>query len=134
MNRAILGLAAAFLASCAALGAAAAAEPAMTADSSLGKILVDPNGMTLYTFGNDKPGMASACTGKCIAAWPPLVAPADAKAEGEWTTVDVTDKDGKMEKMWAYNGSPVYTFVKDTKPGDVNGEGVIGLWHVIKEK
>lgn len=134
MKRAILGIAAALLVSCAAIGTAAAGEPAMKADSSLGKILVDPHGMTLYTFDNDQKGAASACTGKCIAAWPPLVAPADAKAEGEWSTVDVTDKDGKMEKMWAYNGSPVYTFIKDTKPGDVNGDGVGGVWHVVKEK
>jgi predicted lipoprotein with Yx(FWY)xxD motif len=134
MKRAILGLAAVLLVSCAAIGTAAAAEPAMKADSSLGKILVDTKGMTLYVFDNDKKGEASSCTGKCIAAWPPLVAPADAKAAGEWSTVDVTDKDGKMEKMWAYNGSPVYNFIKDTKPGDVNGEGVMGLWHVVKEK
>ena len=134
MKRAILILAAAILASGAALGAATAAEPAMKADSSLGKILVDTNSMTLYTFDNDQKGeAASACTGKCIAAWPPLVAPADAKAEGEWSTVNVVDKDGKAEQMWAYNGAPVYHFIKDAKPGDVNGEGVMGLWHVVKE-
>jgi predicted lipoprotein with Yx(FWY)xxD motif len=133
MKRAILGLAAALLAAAAA-GTAYADEPAMKADSSLGKILVASNGMTLYTFDNDTPGeTASACTGKCIAAWPPLVAPADAKAAGEWSTVDVTDKAGKTEKMWAYKGSPVYFFVKDTKPGDVKGNGVANVWHVVKE-
>jgi predicted lipoprotein with Yx(FWY)xxD motif len=132
MKRAILGLAAALLVSTAA--GAFADEPAKKADSSLGTILVDPNGMTLYTFDNDQKGeAASACTGKCIAAWPPLVAPADATAQGEWSTVDVTDKDGKTEKMWAYNGLPVYTFIKDKKPGDVAGDGVGGVWHVIKE-
>src|SRR5665213_3791769 len=107
MKHAIIGLAAALL--FAGTAAAVADEPAKKADSSLGTILVDPSGMTLYTFDNDQKGeAASACTGKCIAAWPPLVAPADAKAAGEWSTVDVTDKDGKTEKMWAYNGAPVY--------------------------
>lgn len=132
MKHAILGLTAALL--IAGTATAFADEPAKKADSSLGTILVDQSGMTLYTFDNDQKGeAASACTGKCIAAWPPLVAPADAKAAGEWSTVDVTDKDGKTEKMWAYNGSPLYTFVKDTKPGDVAGEGVMGVWHVVKE-
>ena len=132
MKHTLLGLTAVLL--IAATAAAFADEPAMKADSSLGKILVDTKGMTLYTFDNDQKGeTASACTGKCIAAWPPLVAPADAKAAGEWSTVDVTDKDGKTEKMWAYNGSPLYTFVKDAKPGDVAGDGVMGVWHVVKE-
>ena len=133
MKHAILGLAAALL--IAGTAAAFADEPAKKADSSLGTILVDLNGMTLYTFDNDQKGeAASACTGKCIAAWPPLVAPADAKAEGEWSAVGVTDKAGTVEKMWAYNGSPLYHFIKDAKPGDVAGEGVMGVWHVVKEK
>ncbi len=93
--------------------------------------------MTLYTWAADTPGETmSACTGKCIGAWPPLVAPADAQAMGKWTTVDVTDKNGKAEKMWAYDGMPLYYFVKDKKPGDVTGEGVNGfgaLWSVVKE-
>jgi predicted lipoprotein with Yx(FWY)xxD motif len=134
MKRMMLGLTAALFLTGAAMGAAFAAEPAMKADSSLGKILVDSKGMTLYTFDNDGKGAAmSSCSGKCIGAWPPLVAPADAKAEGEWTVVGVTDKDGKSEKMWAYNGWPLYTFIKDAKPGDVTGDGVGGVWHVVKE-
>ncbi len=134
MKRMMLGLAAALFVSGAAMSGAFAAEPGMKADSSLGKILVGPKGMTLYTFDNDTKGeTASACTGKCIGAWPPLVAPAGAKAEGEWSVVDVTEKDGKAAKMWAYNGLPVYYFIKDKKPGDVTGDGVGGVWHVIKE-
>jgi predicted lipoprotein with Yx(FWY)xxD motif len=134
MKRMMLGLTAALFLTGAAMGAAFAAEPAMKADSSLGKILVDSKGMTLYTFDNDGKGAKmSSCSGKCVAAWPPLLAPADAKAEGEWTVVDVTDKDGKPAKMWAYNGWPLYTFIKDAKPGDVTGDGVGGVWHVVKE-
>ena len=90
--------------------------------------------MTLYIFDKDKKGeTTSACTGKCIAAWPPFVAPAGAKAMGKWTTVDVTDKDGKAEKMWAYDGMPLYYWVKDKKPGDTTGDGVGSVWHVVKE-
>ena len=134
MKLATLGLAAALLMTGAAMSNAFAAEPAMSADSSLGKILVDPAGMTLYTFDNDTKGAtASSCIGKCIVAWPPFLAPAGATAEGEWTIVDVTDKDGKPAKMWAYNGLPLYYFVKDKKAGDVTGNGVGDVWHVVKE-
>jgi len=34
--------------------------------------------------------------------------------------------------MWAYDGKPVYTFVKDKKAGDMAGEGIAGAWHVAK--
>ena len=43
------------------------------------------------------------------------------------------DKDGKTVKMWAYDGKPLYWFVKDTKPGDVTGEGVGEVWYVVKQ-
>ena len=110
----------------------AATAPAMTATSSAGKIWVDPNGMTLYTFDKDKKGeKASACTGGCIKEWPPLVAPADAKASGEWTVLAVVDASGKSEKMWAYDGQPLYTFLDDKKAGDVTGDGQDGF-HVAK--
>ena len=108
MKRLILGLAAGLL-RCA--GAAYAMEPAKYADSSLGKILVDTKGMTLYIFDKDSKGATkSTCIDKCIVNWPPFVAAEGAKAEGDWTIVDVTDKDGKAEKMWAYDGKPLYYF------------------------
>ena len=34
-------------------------------------------------------------------------------------------------KQWAYKGKPLYTFAKDTKPGDVTGDGFLnGAWHL----
>jgi predicted lipoprotein with Yx(FWY)xxD motif len=137
MKPMMLGLTAAILFTGAAIGGAFAAEPATTVDANGGKVWVGEKSMTLYTFDMDKAGeTASACTGKCIAAWPPLAAPADAKAsaDGEWTTVTVTDKDGKAGLMWAYKGSPLYYFVKDTKAGDMTGEGVGGVWHIAMDK
>ncbi len=130
MKRLIFGV----IAAIALTGSAYAMDPAQFADSSLGKILVGPKGMTLYVYDKDTKGeTASACTGKCIAAWPPLLAPADAMAEGDWTTLNVVDKDGMTKKMWAYKGMPVYYWVKDGKPGDTTGDGVAGVWHVVKE-
>jgi predicted lipoprotein with Yx(FWY)xxD motif len=129
MKRVIIGLAAAV----AMTTAAYAAAPAKSMDLPSGSILVAPNGMTLYTYDKDTQGASmSACTGGCIAAWPPFVAEAGAMAEGDYTLVDVTDKDGKAEKMWAYKGWPLYFWKNDTKPGDITGDGVGGVWHVIK--
>ena len=134
MKRLFLGLVAGLFAVMTLAGAANAMEPAKYADSSLGKILVDMNGMTLYTFDKDGVGATqSTCTDKCIVNWPPFVAPAGAMAEGDWTIVDVTDKDGKAEKMWAYDGKPLYYWIKDKKPGDTTGDGVGSVWHVVKE-
>ena len=125
-------VAGALLLSLMSFGAAYAADaPAKVADSSAGKIWVDSNGMTLYTFEQDKKGEASACKDDCIKEWPPLLAAADAKAMDEWTLVKVTDAAGKAGMMWAYEGQPLYLFVDDKKPGDVTGDGQDGF-HVAK--
>ena len=100
--------------------------PAKSGDSALGKVLVDAKGMTLYTFDKDSGGK-SACNGPCATNWPPLAAGADAKASGDWTIID---RDGGG-KQWAYKGKPLYTWVKDTKPGDISGDGFLNnAWHI----
>ena len=105
---------------------AQAMAPAKTADTSKGKTLVDAKGMTLYTFDKDSGGK-SACNGQCATSWPPLMAAAGAKASGDWTLV--TRDDGSSQ--WAYKSRPLYLWSKDTKPGDVTGDGLFnGVWHV----
>jgi predicted lipoprotein with Yx(FWY)xxD motif len=102
--------------------------PAKIADTPKGKALVDSKGMTFYTFDKDAGGK-SMCNGPCAENWPPLMASADAKPTGDWTVVKRDD--GKM--MWAYKGKPLYTFKKDTAPGETNGDGFLnGAWHIAK--
>ncbi|MGF9758624.1 hypothetical protein AAII07_25820 [Microvirga sp. 0TCS3.31] len=101
------------------------AAPAKVADTSKGKALVDAKGMTLYTFDRDAAGK-SACNGQCAQNWPPLMAEGAAMASGDWSVV--TRDDGS--KQWAYKGKPLYLWVKDTKPGEVTGDGVNNVWHV----
>jgi predicted lipoprotein with Yx(FWY)xxD motif len=104
-----------------------AAEPAMEADSSMGKIYTDHNGMTLYTFDKDEAGKSN-CYDQCAVNWPPLKAEEGAMAEGEWTVIERTDG----TKQWAYEGKPVYLWIQDKAPGDVTGEGKgDGTWHVL---
>lgn len=90
-------------------------------------VLTDANGMTLYTFDNDKDGMSS-CYDQCAVNWPPLIAAADAKAEGGYGLTDRTDG----TKQWTYDGMPLYLWIKDQKPGDMTGDGVKGVWHTAK--
>ena len=107
--------------------AAMAAEPAKTMATAGGKVFADMKGMTLYVFDKDAPGMSN-CYDACAKNWPPFMARANAKPEGEWTLVD--RKGGG--RMWAYGGKPLYTFAKDKKAGDVTGDGVGGVWHLAK--
>jgi predicted lipoprotein with Yx(FWY)xxD motif len=106
---------------------AAAAMPGQTADTPAGKVLINGKGMTLYVFDKDKASQ-STCYGKCADLWPPYIADAKAKAEGEWSLV----KRKNGSKVWAYKKHPLYTYAKDKKPGDATGDGVAGVWHVAK--
>ena len=110
-----------------ALGALSTGAAAQTMPKFGGSVLTDTQGMTLYTFDKDEKDKSN-CYDKCAAAWAPLKAAADAKADDEWSVVDRTDG----TKMWAYDGHPLYTFVDDKKPGDVTGDGKGGVWHVAK--
>ncbi|MDZ5458846.1 hypothetical protein SM757_19880 [Azohydromonas lata] len=116
---AALSLTGLLLQGCATAGGTA---PAKVADGAL----VGSNGMTLYTFDKDAAGSGkSVCNGPCATNWPPLMAAADAKADGDWSVV--TRDDGS--KQWAYKGKPLYYWTKDGKPGDRTGDGFNQVWH-----
>jgi predicted lipoprotein with Yx(FWY)xxD motif len=111
----------------AAFGAIAQTMPAMKAADGT---LTDAKGMTLYTFDKDASGK-SMCNGKCAQNWPPLVATADAKPGGDYTLI--RRDDGTMQ--WAYDDKPLYRWVKDSKPGDMTGDGMLNnQWHVVKQE
>ena len=93
------------------------------------EVLVGANDMTLYTYDKDAVGVTN-CYDKCAENWPPLIADAGAKPEGDFTLVDRTDG----SKMWAYKGWPLYFWVKDEKPGDTTGDMVGEVWHTAVEK
>lgn len=101
--------------------------PAGVGDSAVGKVLTDQKGMTLYTFDKDGKG-TSACTGPCAENWPPLQAAGDAAPTGDFSVIDRADG----TKQWAYEGMPLYGWVKDGKPGDTTGDGFKGVWHAAR--
>lgn len=97
-------------------------------DPAKGDYLAGPNGMTLYIFDKDTTGVSN-CSGNCAALWPPYVTTAvPATLPANVTTL--TRADGSVQ--FAYKGMPVYYYTPDKQPGDVTGDGVGGVWHLIK--
>lgn len=101
-------------------------------NDELGDFLVGQDGMTLYLFTNDEPGVSN-CYDQCAENWPPLtVESADALAVqpgliGEFGTTERDD--GTLQVT--YDGMPLYYFVRDEAPGDANGQGVNDVWFVV---
>lgn len=111
--------------------AAPAVKLAVMKVAPLGAIVVDADGMTLYRFDKDtaKPSKSN-CDGDCAQKWPPMIV-----SDGVEVEVDGVDKsvvgtvvrtDGA--KQVTVNGWPLYRYFKDTKPCDIEGQGVGGTW------
>jgi predicted lipoprotein with Yx(FWY)xxD motif len=116
---------------------ASAGRPAalgVTTAGSLGKVLVDARGRTLYAFEKDRAGR-SACTGACAAAWPPLRVVGDPVVGAGLAASKVASasrSDGGPELT--YDGHPLYRFSRDRKPGDTHGQGLRefgGRWSAV---
>jgi len=91
--------------------------------SSFGTILVNSSGMALYTLA---PG--TSCTGACAQAWPTVTVPAGATPKagsGVTGTLGTTMLNGA--DAVTYNGKVLYTFLSDSSPGQVTGNGVAGF-------
>ncbi|GLV97638.1 SCO0930 family lipoprotein [Streptomyces lavendulae] len=116
----------------AATGAKAGGQLAIASTDQLGSVLTDSAGFTLYRFDKDtaKPP-ASNCDGDCAKAWPPVPAGDATAAAGMDPAMlgEVVRKDGSKQLTVA--GWPAYRFAKDTKAGDLNGQGVGGTWFAL---
>ena len=115
-----------------ASSAPASAAELMVADSKLGKIVVDGKGMSVYYFTKDtKDSGTSACTGGCLAAWPPVfTTSATPSVEGVTGTLGTsTTPDGK--KQVTINGMPIYYYAKDKAAGDITGQDVNKVWYLV---
>lgn len=108
-----------------------ATSEAQVIGNSLGEpVLTDGQGWTLYYFSNDEPG-ASRCNDPCSATWPPVAGDDQIAASGLDTGLlgPVTRDDGS--EQLAYDGRPLYRYVDDVAPGDVNGHGVGDVWFAV---
>ncbi len=132
-SAAVIPLVVLAVAACGGGGAATAATPTTSSgapatvgvgNSSLGSILVNSSGRTLYLFKADV-GTKSACTAACAAAWPPLLATGKPTAGAGLTAskLGTSTRSGGKQQV-TYNGHPLYLFVQDHKPGQTTGQGV----------
>lgn len=133
MRRLVVGLIVALAAVAVLPLLAAAADPTVTVtnNNSLGMILTDPAGKTLYIFKKDTPN-TSNCYDACAQNWPPLVIKAGqpvapANLGGDLGTT--TRKDGSLQVT--FQGMPLYYYFKDDEAGDIYGQGVGNVWFVV---
>lgn len=105
--------------------------------SSLGTILVDGKGKSLYMFAKDKNGKSS-CSGACASFWPPYLTTGKPKAgTGAKQALLGTTKRSNGKLQVTYNHHPLYWFKLDTKAGQTKGENQDafgGHWYAVSPK
>jgi predicted lipoprotein with Yx(FWY)xxD motif len=116
-------------------GQGTAALVQVASNAKLGSILVNAQGMTLYTLSSEAGGTLK-CIGGCLTIWPPVTVPSGVtpptSIAGASGTFGVITRSDNSTQQLTYNGLPLYVFSHDTAPGDTNGEGIQafgGTWH-----
>jgi predicted lipoprotein with Yx(FWY)xxD motif len=100
------------------------------ATNKLGEILVDADGMTLYMYLFDAPGV-STCVDACAATWLPLLATAVTVGEGlDASAFSLIARPDSTQQL-AMNDAPLYRFAGDLEEGDTAGQGFNNLWFVV---
>jgi predicted lipoprotein with Yx(FWY)xxD motif len=125
-----------------------AAAPANTTSSSSGEgaavvksasnatlgttVLVNAQGMTLYSLSAEQNGKWICTSAACTGIWHPLTPPSSGTPSGSVGSLGTVKRpDGTMQVT--YKGMPLYTFASDTKPGDAKGQGIkdVGTWTAV---
>lgn len=102
------------------------------AETSLGLILVDGDGFTVYMLTSDTADQ-STCSGGCAQNWPPVLAVGEVMpgAALDPALIGTLDWGGGAIQV-TYAGWPLYRFAGDDAPGDVMGQGRGGVWFVLR--
>lgn len=103
-----------------------------TASSSLGTILVNSQGMTLYHLSGEQNGKFICTSPACLAVWHPLISSSSGTPNGQVGSLGTVKRpEGTMQIT--YKGTPLYTFAQDKQTGETNGQGIkdVGTWSVI---
>ena len=117
-----------------ASGGSSSVATVSATSTSLGMILVDGSGRTLYLFEKDQPDQ-SACAGACAAEWP-VDQSSGAPEAGSGVTASMlgTIKRGDGSTQVTYNKHPLYYFQGDSGAGQQNGQGVDAFgakWYAV---
>lgn len=102
-----------------------------TASNSLGTILVNSQGMTLYHLSGEVNGKFICTSSACVGIWHPLIAPSSGTPSGVGSLGTVKRPEGMMQVT--YKGTPLYTFTGDKQAGETNGQGIkdVGVWSAV---
>jgi predicted lipoprotein with Yx(FWY)xxD motif/nucleotide-binding universal stress UspA family protein len=114
-----------------ASGMAASGSALKTTTINGATVLTNAKGFTAYSFAPDTPA-ASKCNGSCAHFWPPVTGPATAGPGVTGKLGTIKRSDGSVQAT--YNGHPLYTYLGDTAPGQVKGNGLNaygGIWHEV---
>ncbi len=102
-----------------------------TGTTSLGTVLTDAHGLTLYYFLPEKGGSTAACDATCLSAWPPVVSSGSPNAAsgvtGTLGVVSITYNGSAVNEV-TYNGWPLHTYSGDSGAGQTNGQNVENTW------
>ena len=95
----------------------------MVANPTLGNILTDSDGRTLYRFTRDTVNVSSACYGQCANYWPPLMKKGKLRAgTGVKAGLLGTTKRKNGKPQVTYKGHPLYLYTGDTGAGQLEGQ------------
>jgi predicted lipoprotein with Yx(FWY)xxD motif len=103
-----------------------------TASNSLGTILVDSQGMTLYHLSGEQNGKFICTSSACVGVWHPLIAPSGVAPSGEGVPLGTVKRpEGTVQVT--YKGTPLYTFTGDQQAGETKGQGIkdVGTWSAV---
>lgn len=98
-----------------------------------GYYLVDKNCMTLYYNSNDT-FRVSTCHDECVKEWPPFLNDKgiNMKTLNEEPDFRINQFVRAYDQLqFAYGEWPLYYYSGDKRPGDTNGDGKEGIWHVL---
>jgi predicted lipoprotein with Yx(FWY)xxD motif len=105
----------------------------MTEHTSLGTVLADSQGRTLYMLTADHGG-TSSCAGGCLSVWPAAKASGTPHAGNGVTATLGTTADHGGGMLITADGHPLYAFSGDSGPDQANGQGQQsfgGTWYVL---
>ncbi|MFC3994727.1 hypothetical protein ACFOVU_02295 [Nocardiopsis sediminis] len=113
-------------------GGGGATEISVDPETSLGSVITDAEGWTLYVFTEDSTEPpTSNCADDCAEQWPPVLAEGEVTANGvEQALFASTQREDGTEQL-TIAGWPLYRYAGDAAPGDVNGQAFGDQWYAV---
>ncbi len=111
---------------------AGAAVVKSASNSTLGAtVLVNAQGMTLYSLSGEHNGKFICTSSACLQVWHPLSASTGTPSGSVGSLATVKRSDGTIQVT--YKGMPLYTFAQDQSPGEAKGQGIkdVGTWTAV---